>query len=475
MSLYLKYRPKDFDNLIGQDHIKTTLLNALQKQKLSHAYLFCGPRGTGKTTTARLIAKAINCQKPLEQGQPCNECEICIAAMNENLIDLIEIDAASNRGIDEIRDLRDKIRFSPNQAKAKVYIIDEVHMLTKEAFNALLKTLEEPPAHAYFILATTETHKVPATIISRCQKFDFRRISINDLVSRLKHIAEHEKIDYEIEALSEIAKIVKGGLRDAISIFDQLSHEGKISLEKVKKVLGLSSVKAVEDFFEALMHDQSEEAISIIDQIYKQGIDLLEFTRELLELVREKMIEIIKGKLNLDLNKILKIIDKFTEARIKINSSVIPQMPLEIAIIEVCSNHKIAKIPAIEKTENEKNSVKKEEDKTEENKSINISTKTENPFNIKEKWQEIIQLFTPIAVRQSLKQAKVEEKDTDELNIIFDSKFHHDNFNKTENIFNIEKIIKEKFDALKKVNCMFIEKKDDENVTNAIKFFSEGW
>ena len=221
MSLYLTYRPDTFEHLVGQDHIVQTLKNALKEKRIAHAYLFCGPRGTGKTSAARLLAKAINCTSPDSNGGPCNTCDICNAMSANRLTDVIEIDAASNRGIDEIRDLKEKIKFTPNVAKFKVYIIDEVHMLSKEAFNALLKTLEEPPPHAYFILATTESYKVPETIISRCQRFDFHRVGIATLTSRLHFIAEKEHIECEEKALECIALRANGGLRDAIGLFEQ--------------------------------------------------------------------------------------------------------------------------------------------------------------------------------------------------------------------------------------------------------------
>ena len=205
MSLYQKYRPQEFDSLAGQEHVKKTLQQALRKNVVSHAYLFCGPRGTGKTTTARLIAKALNCPNfDAETAEPCNKCDICESISNSSLIDVIEIDAASNRGIDEIRELKETIRFAPTLVKNKVYIIDEVHMLTNEAFNALLKTIEEPPENVFFILATTESHKVPETIMSRCQRFDFKRINHQALVDRLEFICQTEGLDFEREALESV-------------------------------------------------------------------------------------------------------------------------------------------------------------------------------------------------------------------------------------------------------------------------------
>ncbi|OGJ54496.1 DNA polymerase III, subunit gamma and tau, partial [Candidatus Peregrinibacteria bacterium RIFOXYC2_FULL_33_13] len=251
ISLYRKYRPQRFFDLVGQEHIVKVLTNGVKTNNVSHAYLFCGPRGTGKTSCARIVAKVLNCTD-VKEGEPCLECNFCLDTQEGKLIDLLEIDAASNRGIDEIREIREKIKFLPTHGGKKIYIIDEVHMLTKEAFNALLKTLEEPPTHAHFILATTESHKVPETIISRCQRFDFRRINDTDIIKRLQFIAHEENIEAEEDALKLIAKNAQGGLRDAISFLEQMVDGGKITLDGVKDSLGYIGFKTVELFCEYL-------------------------------------------------------------------------------------------------------------------------------------------------------------------------------------------------------------------------------
>jgi DNA polymerase-3 subunit gamma/tau len=330
MSLYRKYRPKDFPSLVGQDHIKITLLNAIKAGKIAHAYLFTGPRGTGKTTTARLLAKAINAEMT-EDGR-FDGSELAEEIDNGRLIDVIEIDAASNRGIDEIRDLREKINYSPTRAKNKVYIIDEVHMLTKEAFNALLKTLEEPPSFVFFILATTEIHKVPETIISRCQRFDFRRITENDLMARLKVVAEAEEVTAEEEGLKIIAKQARGGLRDALSLFEQLINNGKLETDRVKKVLGISNFGACAELFETLEKGNAGEAVDKLEEIFQGGVDLIQLNRDFLDFLRQKMLTAVKeGK---SAARMLDLIANFQEAYEKQKFSYIPELPLEVAIVK---------------------------------------------------------------------------------------------------------------------------------------------
>lgn len=296
VAFYRKYRPENFDQTIGQDHILTVLKNAVTQSKISHAYLFTGPRGTGKTSVARILAKTINCQNRKDYN-PCGKCPVCIGIAEDRVMDLIEIDAASNRGIDEMRDLREKVKFSPTEANFKVFIIDEVHMLTKEAFNALLKTLEEPPEHAIFILATTEINKVPATIISRCQRHDFKRITMHDLETRLSEVAKKEKIIISDDALETIAETSEGGLRDAISLLDQLASIGlsKIEESDVEAILGLAPHKMVSEFVSSVLSGDSRGAIKIIEKASTSGIDLVIFTKSAIDLVRKLLLVKLAG------------------------------------------------------------------------------------------------------------------------------------------------------------------------------------
>lgn len=322
---------------MGQSHVKQTFLNALKKGNLTHAYLFAGSRGTGKTSTARIIARALNCENPAEDGEPCNKCEVCVDALKGRLIDLIEIDAASNRGIDEIRELREKIQFAPSRAKTKIYVIDEVHMLTKEAFNALLKTLEEPPAHAYFILATTEAHKVPETIISRTQRFDFHRISEDEIAQHLAEIAKKESITFEEEALKLIAKQSAGGMRDALGMLEQLGAGGEVKVADVAQNLGLTKPKAVEDFVFALLFKKLPEALETINGLVAEGANLIQFNKIILAKLREVMLQKVAENQLSEAKEILRIVSEFQKANEELKSAVIPQLPLEIAAVAVCA------------------------------------------------------------------------------------------------------------------------------------------
>ncbi|MFH1657227.1 MAG: DNA polymerase III subunit gamma/tau [bacterium] len=360
--LYRKYRPKSFAEVIGQEHVIKTVTNAIDANLTSHAYLFFGPRGSGKTTVARLLAKAVNCQN--RQGfEPCNKCDSCLEITSNRAMDLIEIDAASHRGIDEMRDLREGIKFGPSKSKYKIFIIDEAHQLTKEAANALLKTLEEPPSYAIFILATTEIHKMIPTILSRCQRFDFRKLTIEEIIRKLEIICKQEKVKIAKEALELIALNSGGAIRDAESLlgqaltFSPVSDKTEISADDIKELLGLVDIKVVGDFFDLIVKSKKAEAIGFLEKIVEQGSDLQDFSKTLINYLRQTLILKIMGETKekdkiitgltkeeyvklaeqtarLEEVEIRRIIKLFIEAENKIKYSSIPQLPLELAIAE---------------------------------------------------------------------------------------------------------------------------------------------
>jgi DNA polymerase-3 subunit gamma/tau len=353
-ALYLKYRPQTFEEVVGQAPITRTLRNALRQGRVRHAYLFTGPRGTGKTTMARLLAKAVNCLAP-EEERPCNACSICVAINEGRLLDLIEIDAASNRGIDEIRDIREKVGFRPNEGRFKVYVLDEAHMLTEPAFNALLKTLEEPPPHVIFALVTTDPHKIPATITSRCQRFDFKRISIQACVGRLAYIAEQEGLTVEPAALELIAHEGTGAMRDAISLLDQLTSYGdEITLDQVQMVLGTVASEAAGKLVASLADGDIPGGLEMVNRTVADGADPRQFGREVVEYLRglllvkegagtrllnttaEQAAEMEALAERMPLGRLLRAIKLFNGAATDLRSGLqtLPQLPLEMAVVE---------------------------------------------------------------------------------------------------------------------------------------------
>jgi DNA polymerase-3 subunit gamma/tau len=353
-ALYRKWRSQDFDELVGQEHVIQTLRNALREGRVAHAYLFSGPRGTGKTSVARILGKALNCSAPEEQ-RPCNRCPTCIAITEGRMLDLIEIDAASNNSVDDIRELRDKVGFRPSEGRYKIYIIDEVHMLSTSAFNALLKTLEEPPPHARFILATTEPHKIPATVISRCQRFDFRRISAPEIVAHLQHIVQAEAFQAEEEALVAIARSAQGCMRDAISLLDQMLSYGNeiVTFAQVQQALGVANSEMVTNLVEALANQEAARGLKLIQQLVLEGVGLNEFCQQVVEHLRGILLIQMTGDATLlaDLPRetvqqmqsqarrltqpaTLYAMKRFHGAISEIKGSYQPQLVLELALVE---------------------------------------------------------------------------------------------------------------------------------------------
>jgi DNA polymerase-3 subunit gamma/tau len=352
-ALYLKWRPMTLDEVVGQEHVTTTLRNALTQEKVRHAYLFSGPRGTGKTSVARLLAKAVNCLHEDPAQRPDNTCAHCVAVNEGRFLDLIEIDAASHTGVDDVRDLRDKIAFSPNQGRYKVYIIDEVHRFSGAAFDALLKTLEEPPPHALFVLATTEIDKVPATIKSRCQRFDFRRIPTTQIVDRLEQMVHAEGLKAERRALELMARQATGSLRDAISLLDQLvaDPEEEITLEMAQAALGTSGSQAVDEVIRAMLDFDTAAGLEAIRQAIDTGAEPRQLAREIVDWLRNVLLVHTGGPTLVDVSDsvlrtlshqaeatdrdmLLRTIRAFNAAIQDIHGGWQPQLPLELALVE---------------------------------------------------------------------------------------------------------------------------------------------
>ncbi|CEO11453.1 DNA polymerase III subunits gamma and tau [[Clostridium] sordellii] len=354
-ALYRAYRPQNFKDVVGQNHIIRTLKNQIQNNNVGHAYLFCGTRGTGKTSTAKIFARAVNCENSINE-EPCNECEVCKDILNDNIMDVIEIDAASNNSVDDIREIRENVKYTPAKCKYKVYIIDEVHMLSQGAFNALLKTLEEPPSYVIFILATTEPHKIPATILSRCQRFDFKRVTVKDMATRMKEICDDVNIEVDERALNLIARNSQGALRDALSILDQCMSfsEGDIEYKDVVDLLGTVNIEQLFEMAEYVIKEDTKKCLEILNEFVIWGKDIKNLVDDLIDHFRNLMVckvskdldeiislpdetvELIKNQSSLiETNEIIRILNILSTTQDAIKSSTNPRVLAEVSIMKL--------------------------------------------------------------------------------------------------------------------------------------------
>ena len=491
-ALYRVYRPKTFGDVVGQEHIVKTLKNQIKNNNIGHAYLFSGTRGTGKTSTAKIFARAVNCLNPINE-EPCNECEICIDTLNDNIMDIVEIDAASNNSVDDIRELRESVKYTPSKAKYKVYIIDEVHMLSQGAFNALLKTLEEPPSYVIFILATTEPHKIPATILSRCQRFDFKRVSSKDIASRMSYICKKENIEAEEKALSLIARNSQGALRDALSILDQCMSFGneKIEYNDVIELLGTVNIDELFELSQSIIDENTKKSLEILNEFIIWGKDIRNLINDLIDHFRnlmvckvskdldeiislpEESIERLKEQSQyVNINDLIRILNILSETQDSMKSSSNTRILAEVTIMKIAQpmfdESKEALIKRIENLEEKIESgnikistvqieqskdVKSqiiEDDKVEENKEdvAYEEVKSEDVRLVESSWKKITQKIKDdrkLSVAALLKEVNTFNVKDNILYLIFNDNFSfaRSRLNSKDTIEYVESIIRE--------------------------------
>ncbi len=500
-SLYRKWRPQVFKDIIGQEHITQTLMNAISLNRIAHAYIFSGPRGVGKTTTARILAKSLNCEKG-PTTHPCNKCEKCIRITDGYSMDVIEIDGASNRGIDDIRDLRNKVKFVPVEGKYKVYIIDEVHMLTAEAFNALLKTLEEPPSHVIFIFATTAPHKIPNTILSRCQWFNFRRIPLREIITKLKMISKDEELNIDDKALNIIARNSTGSMRDAESTLDQvIAYCGKdISLQSVRDILGIIKEDIFYDFIEIIIKNDMAKGIEIINQISDSGGDPSQFVKNLMEYVHnlslvkfctqealdfkgiftEDRERVLKQSSLIEVEKLFTIVNHLAEVEKKMRYTHHPWILLEMLVIKFTTggNYSLKELEEEKDTAQldrklDKKKVEKKEkilpEKTVQNKVKEkelpvYSTKNSTDIDLEKIWPKILGKIkkTKMSVYSFIIANNLLAIENDRLIIGFNKKyiFHKESLEKKSNKSLLKELIKEEIGRPLIIECIINNKED---------------
>ena len=468
-ALYRAYRPQTFKDVVGQEHIIRTLKNQIQNGNVGHAYLFCGTRGTGKTSTAKIFARAVNCIDSINE-EPCNECEVCKDILNDNIMDVIEIDAASNNSVDDVREIRENVKYTPAKCKYKVYIIDEVHMLSQGAFNALLKTLEEPPSYVIFILATTEPHKIPATILSRCQRFDFKRVTVQDMSSRMKEICEDVNIEVDERALNLIARNSQGALRDALSILDQCMSfsDDKIEYKDVVDLLGTVNIEQLFEMAEYVIKEDTKKCLEILNEFVIWGKDIKNLIDDLIDHFRnlmickvsteldeiislpEETIEQLKAQSNLiETNDIIRILNILSEAQDNIKSSSNPRVLAEVSIMKLSQPmfdeskesliKRLANLEEIIKsgnikitTDNTTSTVESQDTTVVENKQPEVEevyyeeVKSEDVKLVEKSWENILMNIKKdknMPVYAILREAKDFNVYANDLYIIFDDNF----------------------------------------------------
>lgn len=490
--LYQKYRPQQFSEIFGQNHIKTTLQNEISSDKISHAYLFCGPRAVGKTTLARILAKTINCQnRKSSEFEPCNKCDNCLSISNFSNLDVIEIDAASNTGVDNVREniiALSRVKSSNN--KYKVFVIDEVHMLSLSAFNALLKTLEEPPANVIFILCTTEIYKVPLTIISRCERFDFKRISVNDMMAKLEVIIKSEKLEIERDVLELIALKADGHLRDAESLLSQIIAVSgkKIDMASANLVIPYNNLEENIKLLEALSRKDTATAIKIVNELLNSGINLKNFLNDLVELLRKMILSKVNDSLssslgldlsekleikiselnrNFSLNDLTKITEEFLSASKELSLASIPSLPIELALINICqtgsysessnsinknsslNNSKISSSNSKEASIADQNSNSKPVSNSDSNfnpssnSKMNTSESSINLEDVKNNWTEFVTKLKPHNHSLSfiMQSCRINEVNGNKICLSFKYKFHKDRLDSPEIKKTIEDVL----------------------------------